>query len=493
MPDSALSFTAQWEANEVDNVNIASGEFEGGTVTVSGHDSDEYHYDDVVTITATVNEGYTFGGWSDSESETGTTRTITITGDTTIAAIFIPNPDTKYVVRILLQNVDNDHYTQLGEDIEFFDETGKEISIEPEQKEGFETPASLTQKIAGNGNTVFEFKYDRKSFNLEWKANGGTLLDNGRTEGQVRFGKQIVPAEAEWLGHIFQGWTPDPNDYLTMPANDLTFTAQWETVKIEGITFATNDENAGSITVTPESDVYEFGDKVTITATANEGYTFTGWSDGGTGLEREITIDLSTPDSIVAIFTPNHGSYTIHILLQNIEDDEFTPVDEQVQVGNTGDLIEPEYIVGFTTPEAQTLVIIDGSSNDIELRYLRNSYNLVWDVADGTLSGEYTHGEVKFGAKIIVPENPVREGFTFIGWDIDKIPATMPAEHLTITALWEESQGIEIIVDGKTILSNEKIRIYDYNGHDVTGLNGYLGNGFYIVVGGGVATKIAIQ
>ena len=71
----------------------------------------------------------------------------------------------------------------------------------------------------------------------------------------------------------------------------------------------------------------------------------------------------------------------------------------------------------------------------------------------------------------------------------------MPMERVEITALWEAEvhEGIEIVISGREILSKKEIRIYDINGRDVTGINGQLGRGFYIVVGGGKATKVAIQ
>ena len=277
-----------------------------------------------------------------------------------------------------------------------------------------------------------------------------------------------------------------------MPANNLTFVAQWEKVQVTGVTFGSNDETAGTVTVEPGKDTYEYGDEVTITATANDGYSFSGWSDGSQdGNPRTITIDGDT--TITAIFTANEGILTLRVLLQNIEDDEFSVESEVETSAKTGDVIEPAEIEGFTAPAAQTATIILNENNVIELRYLRNSYNLAWDANGGVLAeGEFTQGLVKFGAAIIAPADPTREGFNFLGWE-PALEAKMPANDLTFVAQWEEAQGIEIVVDGRTILSNDEIRIYDFNGRDVTGLNGHLGNGMYIIVGGGSAVKIAIQ
>lgn len=53
--------------------------------------------------------------------------------------------------------------------------------------------------------------------------------------------------------------------------------------------------------------------------------------------------------------------------------------------------------------------------------------------AYGALGGTYATQIVQAGEAAIRPDDPIREGYTFIGWD-KVIPATMPAENITITA-----------------------------------------------------------
>lgn len=57
--------------------------------------------------------------------------------------------------------------------------------------------------------------------------------------------------------------------------------------------------------------------------------------------------------------------------------------------------------------------------------------------AYGALGGTYATQIVQAGETAKTPAEPTREGYQFIGWD-KAIPATMPAENITITARWKD-------------------------------------------------------
>ena len=65
-----------------------------------------------------------------------------------------------------------------------------------------------------------------------------------------------------------------------------------------------------------------------------------------------------------------------------------------------------------------------------------NQYTITFDTAGGSKIDSITQD---YGTTITAPANPTREGYTFIGWN-RKIPETMPAENITITAQWKDSE-----------------------------------------------------
>ena len=65
-----------------------------------------------------------------------------------------------------------------------------------------------------------------------------------------------------------------------------------------------------------------------------------------------------------------------------------------------------------------------------------NQYKITFDTNGGSEIAPITQD---YGTAITAPADPTREGYTFIGWDME-IPATMPAENITLKAKWKDTE-----------------------------------------------------
>ena len=66
-----------------------------------------------------------------------------------------------------------------------------------------------------------------------------------------------------------------------------------------------------------------------------------------------------------------------------------------------------------------------------------------WEINQYTITVKPENGKADititqdYGTQIASPADPTREGYTFIGWDME-IPTTMPAENITLKARWKD-------------------------------------------------------
>lgn len=121
---------------------------------------------------------------------------------------------------------------------------------------------------------------------------------SGKTSGNGSYveGSEVVLSATADAGSYFVDWHCDgvwSDGTFPMPSHDVNCIANF--LKINFV--RTINTGSGSGYITGGSRFYYFGDDVILTATANSGSTFAGWSgDPVCGNSKDLTISFSMPD-----------------------------------------------------------------------------------------------------------------------------------------------------------------------------------------------------
>ena len=272
---------------------------ETGIASVSGGGT--YYYGKSATIRASVSKNYTFENWTGSLDSTSNPASITVTGNMTITANALP--------KVYTINLNAPDATTAGT-TKVYEKYGKNISIDtsftkelydvgvttPQRTgytfEGYYTAASGgTQMIDKNGLATNNFAstyfnddnttnlngdlyahWTVNSYTITFNANGGSVTPTSKTQN---YGTAVTMPTPTRTGYTFSGWS---KTYTTMPAENVTVTAQW-TPHTYTMTY-----NANGGTGAPASQTITYGQNATISSTrpTKAGYTFEGWSTSST-------------------------------------------------------------------------------------------------------------------------------------------------------------------------------------------------------------------
>ena len=220
--------------------------------------------------------------------------------------------------------------------------------------------------------------------------------------------------------------------------DDVSFKAM--VVEEVSISAASADDTLGS--VEGNTGTVETGTSISLTATAAEGYHFVNWTAGETAVSTENPYSFTAEESVTltANFAPNQ--YAMTFVLDNGQDNVVLTQDYATELSAPADPTKTGFTFAGWDPEVPATV--PASAQTFTAQWTRNNYNLTFVV-----DGESTTTSVAYEAPITAPADPVKEGYTFTGWDAE-VAETMPAQDLTYTAQFTiNTYAVIYMVDGE--------------------------------------------
>jgi len=257
--------------------------------------------------------------------------------------------------------------------------------------------------------------WNTNKYTIAFDTNGGSEIAPITQD----YGTEITaPDNPTRKGYTFKEW--DKEIPKTMPAENITVKAQWE-INQYTITFDTN----GGSEIAPITQ--DYGTKITAPDNpTRKGYTFRGWDKEipETMPAENITVKAQWEINQYTITFDTNGGSEIAPITQDYGT-EITAPDNPTRKGYTFKGWDKEI------PEA-----MPAENMTVKAQWEINQYTIAFDTNGGSEIAPITQD---YGTEITAPDNPTRKGYTFKGWD-KEIPETMPAENITITARWKDTE-----------------------------------------------------
>ena len=240
-----------------------------------------------VILTATANTGYHFEGWSDGE--TANPRTLVMTEDTEITAIF---GEEEIVTYNVTASVNNEVMGSVEGSGIYVENTTATLTAVANYGYHFvawsdgETANPRTITVTSDVNLTANFAIN--TYELVTNVNNQSM-GSVTGAGEYDYLSQVTVTAMANVGHHFVAWADgNTNNPRTITlTKDTVVTANFE-INSYLVTVNSQNETMGNVNGSGE---YNYGATATITATANDCYEFVSWNDGNTDNPRTITIE----------------------------------------------------------------------------------------------------------------------------------------------------------------------------------------------------------
>jgi uncharacterized repeat protein (TIGR02543 family) len=203
------------------------------------------------------------------------------------------------------------------------------------------------------------------------------------------------------------------------------------TFALDTHTLSVNTVGSGSVVKNPDLAAYDYGTSVQLTAAADIGYTFTGWSGDASGTTNPLSVLVDGDKSITATFTLDTHTVSINTVGSGsvAKNPDLAAYDYGTSVDLTATADVGYTFAGWSGDASGTAnpltVLVDGDKN-ITATFTLDAYTLtVHTVGGGTVSRDPDQPTYPYGTTVAL--TPDRSGgFLFSGWSGDASGAANP-------------------------------------------------------------------
>ena len=300
-------------------VSVSANPTNGGTATGGG----SFQQGQSCTVRAIANTGYTFVNWTENGNQVSANvnYTFTVNGNRTLVANFTAG---SYIISATVDPENSGTITgaggyeygqsctlkataNIGYTFEKWTENGTQVS----------TNATYTFSVSGSRSLVAHFKVNSYTITVSANPPAGGVATGG---GTFEYGQSCTLSATANSGYNFSNWTEGGNVVSSNSSYTFTVTGN-RTLKANftqqapqnyTISVSANPSDGGTVT---GGGTYQQGQSCTVRATANNGYTFSKWTENGNQVSTSAnyTFTVTGNRTLVAHFTANPQNYTITV------------------------------------------------------------------------------------------------------------------------------------------------------------------------------------
>lgn len=313
--DSNKTVTATFLPLNTLTVNVVGA---GGEVQITPQ-KPAYMAGEVVTLTAITEPGWTFMGWSGASSATTPTMAVTMDSSKAITATFVRD---EYTLAITVPTGGGSVKREPAKEKYFYDD---EVTVTAEPDAGWVFTGwsgaldgdANPQSLLITGDTTLQATFAQTPYTIISNVIGSGSITLAPNQEFYHLGAEVTVTALPNPGWTFAGWSGDldgANGQTTLTVNgNKNVTATFVPL---APTLSINSNGNGTVTVSPLKETYQYKEQVTLTATAGEGWLFTGWSGDLSGDATPVTIELDSNKSIVANFAQTTGTLATQVVGQ---------------------------------------------------------------------------------------------------------------------------------------------------------------------------------
>jgi uncharacterized repeat protein (TIGR02543 family) len=295
------------------------------TVTITGQgnvtknpNQTSYTYSQNVLLTAVPSAGWSFSQWGGNLSGSTNPAVISMTGNKTVTATFSQNV---YTLTITVNPTAGGSVAAVPSPPYHYGDVvtltaSANIGYKFDHWSGNASGTSSVTTVTMNGNKSVTAHFTQRVYTLTITINptaGGSVA--AVPSPPYHYGDVVTLTATANVGYRFDHWSGNASgtsSITTVTMNGNKSVTAHFTQKVYTLTITVNPTAGGSVAAVP-SPPYHYGDVVTLTATANPGYTFDHWSGNASGSSSVTTVTMNGNKSVMAHFIQSAYTLTITV------------------------------------------------------------------------------------------------------------------------------------------------------------------------------------